>query len=138
MPDPPEHQERRTRQPAGGTGAEGRATSKPREPAATERIQREDRRAKAARPTPNRPEATENTSREGEPLKKPRTTASTPRAQPTETLTPEGTRGNRAAKAAAAAGNGEREPEKPTEETPAKTETGEATDIKKTYATPVL
>lgn len=65
---------------------------------------------------PKRPEATENTSREGEALKKERTAASTPRAQPTETRQPErGTNGNREPNAEAAAAEGEREPENPTE-----------------------
>ncbi len=80
MPEEPPRKEREGATTAGGTGAEGRATSNPREPAATDRTQREDRRAKAARPTPNRPEATENTSREEEAPKKERTAASTPRA----------------------------------------------------------
>ena len=94
-------------------------------------MQREERRAKAERPTPNRPEATENTSREGEAPKKERTAESTPLAQPTETLAPEGTRGSRANKAAEAAGDGEREPEKPTETRPEKTDDEARTDTAK-------
>ncbi len=111
------------RTPAGQTGAEGRATSKPQEPAATDNTQREDRRAKAERPyaeryplgEPKRPEATENTSSEEEPAKKDRQSESTPRAHPTETRTPEATEGSNAERAAEAPGDGEREPEKPTE-----------------------
>ena len=127
-PEPPPKNEREGRTPAGQTGAEGRATSKPREPAATDNTQREDRRAKADRPEPNRPEATENTNSEEEPAKKDRQSKSTPRAQPTETRTPAGTRGSNEERAAEAPGDGKREPEKPTETKPTNTEDEARTD----------
>ncbi|MGV2831019.1 hypothetical protein, partial [Myxosarcina sp. GI1(2024)] len=57
-----------------------------------------------------------------------RTAESTPRAQPTDTRTPEGTRGNNEERAAEAPGDGEREPEKPTETKPANTEDEARTD----------
>ena len=128
MPEEPPRKELEGATTEGGTGAEGKATNKPREPAATERTQREERRAKAERPEPKRPEATENTSREAEAPNQEETAASTPRAHPTDTRTPEGTRGSNAERAAEAAGDGAREPEKPTETKPENTEDEARTD----------
>ena len=131
MPEPPPRKEQEGATTAGGTGEEGKATNKPREPEATDNTQREERRAKAERPEPKRPEATENTSREAEDLNQEETAESTPRAQPTETRTPAGTRGSSEERAAEAAGDGEREPEKPTETKPANTEDEARTDTAK-------
>jgi hypothetical protein len=114
-PEPAPKKRRAGKTPAGQIGEEGKATSKPRSPQATDRTQATDRRAKAERPEPKRPEATEKTSREGDPEKKSRTKRSIPSAHPTETREPEGTKGSKSLRAAAAAGEGEREPEKPIE-----------------------
>jgi len=46
-----------------GQAAAETTTSNPREPAATDEAQRQERRAKVERPEPNRPEATGNTSK---------------------------------------------------------------------------
>jgi hypothetical protein len=92
-------------------------------PGATERTQAADRNASAptAPARANRGAAAQNTSKELEPLKAPRTDASTPRAQPTETRQEETGRHAKAERSAdKAAGEGVREPENPTEETPEK------------------
>jgi len=74
----------------------------------------------------------EKTSSDLEPVKNSRTTVSTPLAQPTDTrhLTL-GTKGSRAERAATAADDGEREPEKLTEETPDNKAAGDKTSINK-------
>lgn len=122
-PEPAPRNERPGRTPE-GQAPEGATTNRPREPAATDRTQAAERRAKAATKPPleKRGDEAENTSNPGEPEKNDRTTASTPRAHPTETRQPdEGTKGRTEATAAAADGQ-EREPENPTEDTPAKKE----------------
>ncbi len=119
-PDPRPWKERPGRTPA-GHAPEGTTTSNPRRPGATERTQAADRNTKAATAPPalNRGAEARKTNNEEEPEKKERTAASTPRAQPTDTRQPDrGTAGKTEANADIAARDGERDPEKPREDTP--------------------
>jgi hypothetical protein len=140
-PDPQPRNERRGRTPE-GHAPDGSTTNRPRAPGETDRTQAADRKASAPTAPARAKRAAEarNTSREGEPQKNCRTKASTPTAQPTETRHPApGTEERSADKAATAAADGEREPEKPTEETPesrdATGETGKVNISSKLYIT---